>query len=159
VPATGEQYRRYFPGLKPDEDRIWRVFLHAYEGRFTRFYYNLYLGEGGQASPSALAPYPELADAHREWWRNLTRRKADVLALAEDGEWWIIEVKYRARPSILGQVLIYDQLLKPTHGIEADVLAVVCVDIGQDVADLLAEHDVFVYQVQLPLARVTRVGG
>jgi len=156
VPATGEQNRRYFPGLKPDEERVWRVFLHSFEGQFTRFYYNVMLGEGQVVSPSALVGFPKLMEAHREWWRNLTRRKADVVALAEDGAWWLIEVEHKCGPGALGQLLLYDNLLAPSTGVEADFLAVVCAEIRDDTAEALAALDVLIYQVDLSTVSAAR---
>ena len=131
MPA-GEQFRRYFPGLVPVEEAIWRRFLVEHEMEFDRFDYNVFVGEGVVVAERALTGDEKLDARLREQFRQATQKKVDVIGV-QGSTRWIFEVEERPGPRALGQVLFYAVLLPRTYELPGPViLAVVGERFGPD---------------------------
>jgi len=125
MPVPGEQFKRFFPGLVPVEEAIWRRFLLEHEMEFDRFEYNVFVGEGVRTAERPLTGDTKLDEKLREQFRRATQRKVDVVAI-QGGARWVFEVEERPGARALGQVLIYAGLLPRTFLVPGPlVLAVV----------------------------------
>jgi hypothetical protein len=93
---------RVMPGLMPDEALLLRRWLELHEGEWERVFANVRVGPGYDPGES----WPEHA---RQMAILNTQRRID--ALAERGaDALIIECKWRAGASAVGQVLFYVEL-------------------------------------------------
>lgn len=146
----GEQFRSFYPGLIPIEQRLWREWLKVYEADFDWFEYNVHVGEGLRAPERAITDDPEFDQKMREMWRKLTQRKIDVIG-RKQGVIWIFEVEQRPGTRALGQLLFYETLLPKTRPMtEPTQLALIAERIGDDVLVSFEEHAVTVWRVELP---------
>ncbi len=131
MPA-GEQFKRFFPGLVPDEDRVWRRFLAEHELEFDEFIYNVRVGEGVNIEPRPITADPELDRKLRKQFKEATQKRIDVVGV-QGFLRWIFEVEVRPGTQALGQLLFYRQLLPTIMPVPADiVLAVVAEFMGPD---------------------------
>ncbi len=150
MPAFGEHLKRYYPGLTPREERVWRRWLVDHESEFDSFLYNTHVGEGVRVTPADMIQADAVALAQAEAYRKATQLKIDAIGL-RGNEWWIIEVEDRATTTTLGQLLVYGQLLpKAVAGIGPTELAVVCRFIGADMSEAFEEQGVVVFVVDVP---------
>ena len=94
--------------LRPGELALfWRFFaLSPIAG--ADYSFDFRLGRGGPIDPSWPPAIAAMA-------RALTQRRVDVLARAP-GAIWILEIKVRAGPSAVGQLLLYRELYTIEHG-------------------------------------------
>lgn len=130
--ALGEHLARFYPGLTPKEERVWRHWLVEHEQSFDRFEYNVHVGEGVTPPPGAWTGDQKLDARLREQFRRATQRKLDAVGYRR-GEAWVIEVEDRADARALGQLHLYADLAPRTlTGIERIELAVVCRFVGND---------------------------
>lgn len=145
----GEQFRRFYPGLIPIEDRLWREWLRVHEGEFDEFVYNLHVGEGIRPPDRPITGDEAFDRKMREAWLRWTQKKIDVVA-RKGGELWIFEVEERPGPRALGQLLMYEELLPRTHNLPGPfTLALIARRIGADVLTAFEAQGIVVWQVTL----------
>jgi hypothetical protein len=145
--AQGEQLARFYPGLKPAEAALWRLWLRDHEVEFDRFEYNVLVGKGQVVEPAGVEPGSPLAQNLKAMWQKLTQRKIDVVAWAGP-EPWIIEVKELPGPAILGQLVTYETWFVLQRNLKLEPqLAVVCYRVGTDMMEALADNAVTVYEL------------
>ncbi len=150
MPAFGEHLKRYYPGLTPREERVWRHWLVDHESEFDSFLYNVHVGEGVRVTPAEMLKTDAVAAAIAESYRKATQLKIDCVGI-RGNDWWIFEVEDRARTATLGQLLVYAQLLpKAVAGIGPTELAVVCRFIGPDMVEAFEENGIVIFQVNVP---------
>ena len=121
----GEQFRRFYPGLVPVEEKIWRRFLVEHEQEYDRFEYNVRIGSGVTVPGRRLTDDPALDEKLREQFQKATQRKVDCVGI-QGSTTWIFEVEVSPGQRALGQVLFYAALLPRTFEVKGGmVLAVV----------------------------------
>lgn len=148
MPA-GEQFRRYYPGLIPMEERLWRTWLKEHETDFEAFEYNVRVGEGIRIAPRALDADPVLQEKISRQFQEATQKKIDVVG-RRGGEVWIFEVEERPGTRALGQLISYQTLLPRTRLVEGPiVLALVARRIGGDNLIVFEDAGVVVWRVNL----------
>lgn len=149
MPA-GESTRRKYPGLLPAEVLVWRAFCRLHEEDFTAFEYNVHVGQGVPPPPPAPGVPPDVQAASERAWRLSTQRKIDVVG-HRPGETWIIEVERHGGVTALGQLVAYDQLWRQAGPGPFNVqLALVCVDVEQDMLGAFEDQAIAVYTVSVP---------
>jgi hypothetical protein len=129
-----------YPGRFEPEHEVIGDWLRARGSLYDRIEFNVRLGAG-------VTPPPELVEPYATNARELSQKRADIIAWAGDGV-LIIEAKGRATSNALGQLQAYRalwQLERPTVPVLG--LQVICRRIGAD--DLVAMTangvDVYVY--------------
>lgn len=148
MPALGEQFRRFYPGLIPIEADLWRAWLRDHEGEWDRFEYNVHVGEGVNVPARPLTEDPELDARLREAYRQWTQKKIDVVGF-RGPSYTIFEVEERPGTRALGQLLTYRRLLNTARPPTAPTfLALVCRRCGHDMRETFLEHGVQIFDVE-----------
>ncbi len=151
MPAFGEHLKRYYPGITPKEERVWRHWLKEHEDEFDAFEYNVHVGEGVRVTPAEMLQPDPVAMAIAESYRKATQLKIDALGF-RSGEVWIFEVEDRATSATLGQLQTYGTLLPRARSVLGPVeLAVVCRFVGADMLDVFDEAGIIVFQQAIPV--------
>lgn len=133
--AGPESQRLRYPGLIQIESRLWRAFLLENEGQFHDFEYNVRVGEGISPGNRVFSDNPELNEKLRNDWRDVTRKRIDVVA-REGPATWIFEVEERLGVRALGNLLLYETLLPKKRELEGPLfLAVVTRRMGPDMRE------------------------
>jgi len=109
-----------YPGLRPEDRRIWESFIGQNPDRFNFVLYNVHVGDPSDCPE-------EIGDQARRSWHELTRWKIDVLA-ADDNAWYVIEVKPNANAKAIGQALSYRTLLPEAMSVSGKIVPVVLTD-------------------------------
>jgi hypothetical protein len=94
---------RHYPELTDRETPVIHAFLEHHAAEFTKYQFSVRVGVGATPDPDHL---PEIQSAMS---RN-TRKRIDML-LWQGDQPWIIEVKERITPAVLGQLRTYRHLL------------------------------------------------
>lgn len=148
MPAQGEQFRRFFPGLIPIEADLWRAWLRDHEGDYDRFEYNVHVGQGVNVPARPLTDDPELDARLREAYRQWTQKKIDVVGF-RGPSYTIFEVEERPGTRALGQLLTYRRLLNAQRPPTAPTfLALVCHRCGHDMRETFAEQGVTIFELE-----------
>jgi hypothetical protein len=146
----GEQFKRYYPGLIPIEQALWRAFLVDHETDYESFEYNVHVGEGLRTPSRVLDGDPTLQATMAQRYKELTQKKIDILAMRGIVA-YIFEVHVRAEARSLGQLLTYEHLLTKQRPELGQVeLCLVCRRIGPDDLSVFAKQGVRVWQIALP---------
>lgn len=152
MPAFGEHLKRYYPGLTPKEERVWRHWLKEHESEFDAFEYNVHVGEGVKVPPSSFIEQDTVALAMAEAYRKATQLKIDAVGF-RNTEVWILEVEDRATSATLGQLQTYGLLLPKARSVLGPIeLACVCRFVGNDMLEVFEEAGVLVFQQTIPIA-------
>lgn len=129
-----------YPHLSQAETLIWNRFIQSYPDFCDRADYDIIVGEG---------PGPQ-KDLKEEWQRNaeyLGSYKIDAVGF-KNATRYVFEVKRRAGPSALGQVIAYMALYQELVGPEVEVEPVLITDVERpDIRKLCAEHDIDYYVI------------
>lgn len=145
--AGPESQRLRYPGLIPVESRLWRAFLLEHEGQFHDFEYNVRVGEGISPGNRVFSDDPELDAKLRADWRDVTRKRIDVVA-REGPATWIFEVEERLGVRALGNLLLYVTLLPKKRELEGPLfLAVVTRRLGPDMREAIERADARVFTI------------
>lgn len=148
MPALGEHRRRFFPGLIPIEQALWRRWLLEHEGEFDRFEYNVHVGRGVNVPDRPVAEDPELDASLREMFRKLTQKKIDVVGHAGPQR-TIFEVEERPGTRALGQMLTYRELLSDQRPpLAPDRLVLVARRLGTDMRSVFERQEVEIFLVE-----------
>ena len=118
-----------FPAMLPRECLIMQAWLKGHETDYDRFVFELLVGTGAD-------PGPRWDEALRRMWIHNTKKRIDAVAYRA-GRPTIIEVKYRAGASAVGQLLTYrplyereypeqgaPRLMLLTNSLQTDILPV-----------------------------------
>ena len=153
MPALGEQFRRFFPGLIPIESQLWRTWLPEHEGEYDTFEYNVHVGEGINIAPRSLEGDPALQSKIQEQFRQATQKKIDVVGFQGDAM-TIFEVEERPGTRALGQLLTYRELLhKQRPPTSVTTLALVARRLGTDMRTVFERSGVKIWLVIPPSPR------
>ena len=148
MPA-GEQFRKWYPGLIPIEEQLWRAWLHEHELEFDGFDYNVHVGEGVRVRAAALEGMPELQESNARQFLDATRKKVDCVGY-RPGETWVFEVEERPGHRALGQLLFYEHALPKAIAVDKQIqLCLICARIGPDQLAVFESQGVLVFQVTL----------
>lgn len=93
--------------LRPEDVIVWEKFIDANPSLSWEVDYDVKVGLGRET-------LPELQEKYAKDWRDLTRKRIDVVAWSRD-EILLIELKGRAGLSAVGQVLGYSELWVDLH--------------------------------------------
>jgi hypothetical protein len=125
--------RRYnYPHMSPADTTIWEKFIDTFPTRYSTVDYDVALG----STPLTAEQITSQADANMV---RLWQKRIDVLAKQGD-ETHIIEVKPKAGPSAIGQVLSYCELYKGYIDPFAKVKAIIITDSATPDIALLASQ-------------------
>jgi|SRR5882724_5895548 len=97
-----EAERHKYPGMAPREVIIFRAWLALHQSEYTKFEYNVRIGNGIDPGHS----YPAI---YRQQYIENTQKRIDALGWKGDAP-TIIEVKDRATASSMSQILTYKAL-------------------------------------------------
>ena len=126
--------------MLPGETEIWDRFLAVTTIPFTRFDYDVHVGETPVVDPNTPDYLVPMIEA-------VYRKRIDAVGFT-DHEIWLFEVKQRAGLSAMGQVLAYKALyvkdFRPRLPIK---MGVVCELKSTDVDYLYSQHDIAVFMV------------
>ncbi|MQY77787.1 MAG: hypothetical protein GH151_01110 [Bacteroidetes bacterium] len=124
------EVRHKYPHLIGEDKDVWERFVLKYPIRFETVDYDVHVGSGIE-TPGVLDSKPA------QQWRNLTRKRIDVVAWDRDFA-TIIEVKKRVGLPTLGQVFGYRFLYRREN---PDVFLrpplIICSQIDKDDIDVL----------------------
>lgn len=124
-----------YPHLLGDDKRIWDRFVILHPTRFDTVDYDIHVGSGEKS-------LPETDKKFTDQWRNLTKKRIDVIGWKMDQP-TIVEVKGRVGLDTLGQVLGYRFLFKKDHpDISGISLLVVCGSCGLDDQEVLTHYGI-----------------
>ena len=83
-------------------------------------------------------------------WRELTAKRIDALCMQKD-KLWILEIKDRTRPSGIGELLMYEVLLKEQFFVDLPVLKAAVVGWGlKKEFELYERNGIVVYCLNMP---------
>ena len=129
-----------YPHMSPMEEEIWDRFLKVHGDYFTRFEYDIHIGE----SPP---PPPGLAEPYLSAMKVLSLLRIDVVGYRKN-EVWIFEVKPTAGLSTIGQLIAYkDWWLRQREKPEVLYLAAVTDMLSPNVEYSLKEQGIKYYVV------------
>lgn len=124
------ELRYKYPHLIGEDKDVWDRFVQKYPNRFDTVDYDVHVGSGIETPEE-----PESKPA--EQWRDLTRKRIDVVAWKGDFA-TIIEVKKRVGLATLGQVLGYRFLYRRENpDVSLKPLLILCSQIDKDDIDVL----------------------
>ena len=130
-----ESDRAKYPALNVDEVLVWKAWLLLHQQEFDRFDYNYRIGDGSD-------PGPAFADNIRAMAIQLTQLRLDAVG-------WqgtiptIFEVKRRAGPQNIGQLLTYDAVWRQKQYTNANPrLRLVCSDFNSHLLPVIQVHDI-----------------
>lgn len=104
-----------YPGLRLPERIVLQAWMTKHAGEFSRFDHNVALGPGHD-------PGPLYSDAIRQMSVQNSKRKIDVVAWSPGRPTWsagrptLLEIKERATPAAIGQLLTYAHLWEVETG-------------------------------------------
>lgn len=129
-----------FPHMLPGDVSLWLRFLSRYGKYFSRFIYDLHVGEGIPVDPAW--PPNIIAAAHA-----LTKKRIDAVGY-NNKEVWIFEVKPDAGLSALGQLLGYRDLYLKDYPLTTKLILAIVTDIlNPDEKYLFDTHGIRIYLV------------
>ena len=99
APGFLESLRAKYPAMQPDERLVWRKWLEIHQGEYDRFDYNVHIGIEQDVGPT----FPDFA---RTAGILLRQKRLDALGY-KGAQPTIFEVKRRAGPENIGQLLVY----------------------------------------------------
>lgn len=99
--------RLNFPGLRPEEAVVLRDWLRLHEAEYDTFEYDVSVGAGRD-------PGAEYSEAVRRGAIENSQLRIDAVA-RKGGSVTIVEVKDRARPGVIGQIVSYRALWRAQH--------------------------------------------
>ncbi len=124
-----------YPHLLGEDKIIWDRFIDSFPDLFDTVDYDIHVGSG-------ILPLDETNEKMTEQWRQLTRKRIDVIGY-KNGIPTIIEVKNRVDLGTLGQVLGYRFLFSLEHpSLSLTTLIVVTADCGPDDLAILNHYEV-----------------
>lgn len=130
-----------YPGLNTTAAELWRDFLRVYETAFTRFDYNVRIGQGLQPPLGASAEDAAL-------WKKLTQKRIDVVAYRRD-QTWIIEIDERPGARTFGQLILYYHMADRYVELSGTKInALVCRYLGFDMFAAFKTQNTMIFKFQ-----------
>lgn len=125
-----ELAKKKYPHMLVEEVRVWKRFLKRHGDSFTKYRYDVHVGQGIGRLPGYSKKLQNMAIT-------LTQKRIDVVA-ARGAETFIVEIKGRASMSAIGQLMTYKILyeFKYGHGTVSG-LAVVAESVDRDVSRVM----------------------
>jgi len=121
--------------MQVDEILVWRAWLVIHQTEFDRFDYNVRLGAGVDPGPTVPEPYRTMAIQIRQ-------KRVDAVGYTA-GSPTLFEVKRRAGPENLGQLLVYARLWPQQFPASPPpALVLVASDADPHTTDTLAAYNV-----------------
>lgn len=141
-PNTLQSDRHKFPGLLPEETLVLRAWLALHQSEYDRFDYNMRIGQG-------IDPGPAYSESMRK--QNIENTQLRIDAVAYKGNQpTIIEVKRRATPSNIGQLLVYDSVWRQQFPASpAPKMLLVCNTFSPHILQRAKESSVTIESVQV----------
>jgi len=138
LPAGREPLLRpHYPHMLAEDNAVWSTFLKQNFERLQEVWYDVRVGKPVQLAEDA-------SDMERKIAAGLTRKRIDVVAIA-DGNFWVIEVKPQASMLALGQVLSYARMFSLEYEVTGRVIPVIVCDfIDEDLIDEFTELGIMV---------------
>jgi hypothetical protein len=99
--------RLKYPGLLPDEIIVFRAWLKLHESEFDSFDYNVRIGQGQDPGPTFSDEVRRAAILNSQLRIDAVARKGGTVSL--------IEVKRRAAPANIGQLVVYQHVWIGEH--------------------------------------------
>jgi len=141
--------RLRFPGLLPREVLVLKAWLVLHESEYTRFDYNVRLGQGTDPGPT----FPEEV---RKMAIQNSQKRVDAVAFKSDAA-TLIEVKDRAGFSAVGQIVGYDALWRTQFpSSPAPLLLVVCNRFVPDILPVLQRNNIGIVTVEVDFGILRR---
>lgn len=135
-----ESERLRYPGLLPEEILVLRAWLNLHQAQYDRFDYNMRIGQGIDPGPTYTA------EVRRQAILN-TQLRIDAVAF-KGLQATIIEVKRRATPSNVGQLLTYHSVWRIEFPTTPDpLLLLVCNQFSQHILPRVRESNILLEQV------------
>lgn len=106
--------------MLPAEAALWSAWLSRYGTGWSKYQYDVHVGEGITVDPGYDIMTQGLA-------RALTQKRIDVVA-ERRGEIWIFEVKLQAAINAFGQVMAYRDLYRKTYEYEGEIRLAIVTD-------------------------------
>lgn len=129
------EYRLKYPHLIGEDSAVWSRFILKFPDRFDTVDYDIHVGSG-------IATTNEPNDKPAEQWKDLTRKRIDVIGWKNDLI-TIIEVKNRVGLPTLGQILGYKFLfLRENPDILSCSTLIICSSIGRDDISVLQHYSI-----------------
>lgn len=148
MPVLGEHQRRFYPGLIPIEQALWRRWLLDNEAGWDRFEYNVHVGKGVNVPARPMTGDPELDRKLREAYKKWTQKKIDVVG-HRGAEYAIFEVEERPGTRALGQMMTYLELLTAERPPQTRVpLILVARRLGTDMRAVFERQGVKIFLVE-----------
>lgn len=130
-----EADRTKFPGLLVDEILVWKAWLAQHQTEFDRFDYNVRLGYGNDPGES----FPQ---ATRNMAVQLTQLRIDAVGW-HGTQPTIFEIKRRAYPPAVGQLISYDAMWRSQQLSAAPpLLRLVCSDYTRNIEPAVQENNI-----------------
>jgi hypothetical protein len=130
-----ESERAKYPAMQVDEILVWREWLKAHQSQYTNFDYNVYIG-------IALDPGPAYSPEIRKMAIALRQKRVDAVGYQGNTP-TLFEVKRRAGPENIGQVLVYAHYWPITFPqTPTPQLAIVAADADPHLPDVLAKFSI-----------------
>lgn len=130
-----ESERAKYPAMQVDEILVWRNWLQLYQAQYDRFEYNVRIGTGADPGPA----FPQ----------NIRDMAIAIRSLRLDAVGWqggtpvIFEVKRRAGPENVGQLLTYRAVWEAQHlSTEAPRLVLVCSDLVSHILPIVQQSNI-----------------
>ena len=128
------------PHMRPGEVSLFRRFLVMDPLPNSEYIFDLHLGKGGPTDPT----WPPWV---RVMATRLTQKRVDVIA-HNDAGWWLLEMKVRAGPGAVGQLLTYRNLFRSTFPTRQPLhLAIVADRNAYDMASTYAQFGIRLFLV------------
>lgn len=117
--------RQSLPGLIPQEIVIFKAWWADHFSEYDGYDFNVRVGTG-------FDPGDKFDDSVRTSWIANSQRRIDAL-LRKGDEWTVVEVKYRASPLAIGQLICYRELLAIKYpGRDTSQLLLLCFQVDDD---------------------------
>lgn len=127
--------RQIYEGMSAREILVWKQWLAQYGSKWDRFDYNVRVGKGAPVPPDA-------TDSVRRMIELSSKQRIDVVGF-QSFQPWIFEVKERALPAAMGQLLSYIPLYRAQFPTQPDPLyGIVSSRIDEDVKQVLKFHQI-----------------
>jgi len=139
--------RLFYGSLIPEEILVLETWLESNHARYTKLEFDVHIGLG--RDPGSL-----YSDADRQGWIRKTQKRIDAV-LWQDTFPTLVEVKRRATPSALGQLITYRNLwLAEGRSVRIPSLLLICANCDPDLQLALSAEQIETAQVSPDWSRL-----
>jgi hypothetical protein len=141
--------RLKFPGMVPDEILVLKAWLVLHEREYDSFDYNVRIGTGTD-------PGPSFPDSTRQMAIQITQLRLDAVAY-KGGVPTILEVKRRAGPANVGQLLTYEAIwTQEKRSASPPKLLIVCNTFTPNILPIVKKAGIGLDQVDVDFSLLRR---